>query len=353
MSEIPGNMTEVDEDWLFSLLQNDTKFETDKIVNINREPVGEGIGQSGEFNRVEVTSESGATTNYFLKLRAPLHGLHPVAMRYKMYEKEVRFYNELAAKMEVRTPNVLHADYDASEEKVVLLMEYMDGWSSPDQLTGASHQQTKAALKELTKISAPFWGRTQEVDWLPDFQADFLRETIGDMQACEAIFFDRFGEHLSISREDFSRMVASWSTILDKLSDGILTFTHYDYRVENLFFSQDAERVAVIDWQLIAAIRPSWDFAYLIGTNIATDDRRQHEKEYINLYLSELKARGIDYSESQLREDMKWTLLGISTIPVIGGANFDASNERSFELFKTIAQRHFETIADYDALSVI
>ena len=37
---------------------------------------------------------------------------------------------------------------------------------------------------------------------------------------------------------------------------------------------------------------------------------------------------------------------------VIGGANFDASNERSFELFKTIAQRHFETIADYDALSV-
>ena len=50
---------------------------------------------------------------------------------------------------------------------------------------------------------------------------------------------------------------------------------------------------------------------------------------------------------------MKWTLLGISTIPVIGGANFDASNERSFELFKTIAQRHFETVADYDALSVL
>ena len=33
MSEIPGNMTEVDEDWLFSLLQNDTKFETDKTVS--------------------------------------------------------------------------------------------------------------------------------------------------------------------------------------------------------------------------------------------------------------------------------------------------------------------------------
>ena len=110
-------------------------------------------------------------------------------MRYKMYEKEVRFYNELAAKMDVRTPNVLHADYDATEEKVVLLMEYMDGWSSPDQLTGASHQQTKAALKELTKISAPFWGRTQEVDWLPDFQADFLRETLGGYAGLRSDFF--------------------------------------------------------------------------------------------------------------------------------------------------------------------
>ena len=56
MSKIPGNMTEVDEKWLFSLLQNDSKFETDKIVNINREPVGEGIGQSGDINRDEVTS---------------------------------------------------------------------------------------------------------------------------------------------------------------------------------------------------------------------------------------------------------------------------------------------------------
>ena len=72
-------------------------------MNINREPVG-GALSIGEFNRVEVMSESGATTNYFLKLRAPLHGLHPVAMRYKMYEKEVRFYNELAAKMDVAHP---------------------------------------------------------------------------------------------------------------------------------------------------------------------------------------------------------------------------------------------------------
>ena len=50
---------------------------------------------------------------------------------------------------------------------------------------------------------------------------------------------------------------------------------------------------------------------------------------------------------------MKWTLLGLSAIPVIAGANFDVDNERSFELFNVVAKRHFETLADFDALSVI
>ena len=108
-----------------------------------------------------------------------------------------------------------------------------------------------------------------------------------------------------------------------------------------------------MDWQLIASIKPSWDFAYLIGTNIPTSLRRENQQEYIVLFLNGLALCCIEYSESHFREDIKWTLLGLSTIPVIGGSNFDADNERSFELFRAIAMRHFETVADFDALSVI
>ena len=126
-----------------------------------------------------------------------------------------------------------------------------------------------------------------------------------------------------------------------------------DYRIENLFFSAKQDQVAVIDWQLMAAIKPSWDFAYCIGTNIQTALRRKNQQEYIDLYLSGLTKYNVDYSESELREDMKWTLLGLSAIPVIAGANFDVDNERSFELFNVVAKRHFETLVDFDALSVI
>ena len=66
-----------------------------------------------------------------------------------------------------------------------------------------------------------------------------------------------------------------------------------------------------------------------------------------------MHERGVNYSETDLRYDMKWSLLGLCSIAVIGGANFDAENMRSFELFKIISQRLFKAIADHGALSVI
>ncbi len=350
---IPTSMHEVTDQWLIDILSSQQAFADDPISSVDRQSVGDGIGQVGEFNKVVVTTESSKQSTLFLKLRAPIEGMHAVALRYKMYEKEVRFYNELAAQMDVRTPEVYYADYDPETENVALLMEFLDGWHSPDQITGASHNQTLAAIKQLAAINAPYWNRTQDLPWLPTMQTDYMQQTISDMAACSDIFFQRFGTELPISKSDFDRIIESWPAILDGLSEGNLTLTHYDYRVENMFFSSDESEVAVIDWQLIGALRAGWDLAYLIGTNIPTEQRRANEQQYIDLYLDCMRDRGVNYSEAELRHDMKWSLLGLCSIAVIGGANFDVSNERSFELFKVISIRLFDAIAEHEALSVI
>ncbi len=353
MTDIPRSVASLSEAWLVNTLVEQGRYQAGDIKSIKTHPMGEGIGQTGEFCKVLVKTDSGQEDLMFLKLRAPIEGMHQVALRYKMYENEVRFYKELASKLEVRTPEVFYTDYNSETQNVALLMEFMEGWHSPDQISGATHAQASLAVKEISKISAPYWNRTNELPWLPTMKAEHLWASIADVKACEEIFYDRFGGDLSISKKDFGNIIDSWPTILTALSEGTLTLTHYDYRIENMFFSSDESEIAVIDWQLLASVRPSWDFAYLIGTNIDTGLRRIHQQEYIDLYLSGLQERGINYSEAQLREDMKWTLLGLSVIPVIGGSNFDAENERSFELFKTIAVRHFETVDDFDALSVI
>ena len=350
---IPTSMHEVTDQWLIDILSSHQAFADAPISSVDRQSVGDGIGQVGEFNKVVVTTESAKQTTLFLKLRAPIEGMHAVALRYKMYEKEVRFYNELAAHMDVRTPEVYYADYDPETDNVALLMEFLDGWHSPDQITGASHNQTLAAIKQLGAINAPYWNRTQELPWLPTMQTDYMQQTISDMAACSDIFFQRFAGDLPISKSDFYQIIESWPAILDGLSEGNLTLTHYDYRVENMFFSSDESEVAVIDWQLIGALRAGWDLAYLIGTNIPSEQRRANEQQYIDLYLDCMRDHGVNYSEAELRHDMKWSLLGLCSIAVIGGANFDVSNERSFELFKVISIRLFDAIAKHEALSVI
>ena len=353
MKNIPSDMGKVRDEWIADLLVVHGGLESGSISKIEREPMGEGIGQVGEFCKLVVTSNQDERFSYFLKLRAPVEGMHQVALRYKMYENEVRFYQELAKTLDVRTPKVVFADYDPETENVALLMEFMDGWHSPDQISGASHHQACLAIQEIPKISAPYWNRTKEIPWVATMKTDHFWSSIQDVKACEDIFYDRFGGDLSISRTEFGNLVDSWSRVLTELSEGLLTLTHYDYRIENLFFSAGEDRVAVIDWQLMACVKPSWDFAYLIGTNIDTSIRRENQQEYIQLYLDGLRQRGIDYSERQLREDMKWTLLGLSVIPVIGGSNFDVDNDRSFELYRMISKRHFETVCDYDALSAL
>src|SRR5262249_33612447 len=64
----------------------------------------------------------------------PTSGATALGMR--SYEKEVRFYQELAPTLAVRTPRVLHADIDVATAGFVLLMEDMAPATAGDQLAG-------------------------------------------------------------------------------------------------------------------------------------------------------------------------------------------------------------------------
>ena len=182
MKNIPSNLTEVKDDWLRGLFADYDGFDAQLIKDIEKEKVGEGIGQVGQFCKLSVILTTGEKSSYFLKLRAPVEGMHQVALRYKMYENEVRFYQELAAELVIRTPKVVFADYDPETENVVLLMEFMDGWHSPDQVAGASDAQIRLAITEIPKISAPFWNRTSELTWVSTTKSEHMWSSSQDMK---------------------------------------------------------------------------------------------------------------------------------------------------------------------------
>ena len=57
--------------------------------------------------------------------------------------------------------------------------------------------------------------------------------------------------------------------------------------------------------------------------------------------------------EFELEADYRTALLGISGIPVIGGAGYDVENARSHELFASVGARMFQAIEDWNALEFL
>ena len=177
---------------------------------------------------------------------------------------------------------------------------------------------------------------------------------IDDMRDYSPEFLNRFSRIMNGSRKaNLNKIVEFYPNFPDLFTRGTLTLNHWDYRVENLFFTPEVDDITVIDWQLMMAHLPGWDLAYLLFTNIEVDLRRKIYTSCCRQYLDGLSKEGIHFLEEDLERNMMLSLLAMTNFPVIGGANADKENERSIKLFEVLGERIFSAIEDYDAMKFI
>ena len=131
------------------------------------------------------------------------------------------------------------------------------------------------------------------------------------------------------------------------------TLRHSDYRVDNLFFGASERRpLVVVDWQ--GALR-GWSGAYggiyLLCTGMPIEDRRSHGAALLSTYYDTLVASGVrDYRLDEFEQDCREALLSaFAIIGVIAGGVLDAVNQRSLDLFRTVADRMIAALDDWDA----
>tara|TARA_B100000579_G_scaffold115851_1_gene92886 strand:+ start:4301 stop:5368 length:1068 start_codon:yes stop_codon:yes gene_type:complete len=354
MTRTVNSIKDINLKWLQDTLGGQEEFIKDGVIDLNVKKVGEGIGQLGEFALLETTRESGKKTNIFAKLQTQTEDMDNLAKDYKFYIREVRFYEFLAKSINVKTPKAYYVEYNPENERVVLLLEYMDGWYNPDQIKGATEKEIEVAINGLIPISTQFWGTIQEIDWVPNMKVDYMLRIIDDMRDYSPEFLNRFSRIMNGSRKaNLNKIVEFYPNFPDLFTQGTLTLNHWDYRVENLFFTPEVDDITVIDWQLMMAHLPGWDLAYLLFTNIEVDLRRKIYTSCCRQYLDGLSKEGIHFLEEDLERNMMLSLLAMTNFPVIGGANADKENERSIKLFEVLGERIFSAIEDYDAMKFI
>ena len=293
-----------------------------------------------------------------IKLPSPDETSRATGMALRNYEREVKFYNEVAPTVDIRVPRCYHADWNAADGDFVIVLEDLAPAEQGNQVTGCSVAHARTAVLELAKLHGPRWGDAElaDIEWLS-------RRTSADDSAMLAMmwammwpgFVATYGKYLSVEATDlalrFAGRVAAW---VDG-RDSPLTVTHGDYRLDNLMFATAAggSSIATVDWQSPGHGPAMGDVSYFLGAGPLPADRALIERELVEAYAERLRS---DYSIS-IDDDWAWqqyrreafsgVIMAVIASQIVGGT------ERSEAMFAAMATRHLQHALDLESETLI
>jgi aminoglycoside phosphotransferase (APT) family kinase protein len=342
---LPQGPEQITSDWLSFALGRDAE-----VTDV--EQIGVGVGLLGRLFRVTAGDES-----YIVKLPTLDEGvLMNVIAPMRFYEREVRFYEQVADDTPVPTPRLHHSHFDPEKQDFVLVIEDLGGCRMSDQTVGCDVSDARTAVGTLVDLHARWWADEwlASLAWLPRIADPPFPQVIAGMykQALPGAL-ELLSDRMSAVHLDFAeRFVELVPWFVDEGARDPVTLVHGDFRLDNLFFGDDVP-LRVVDWQIAFKGRAGYDLGYFLSQSLDTNVRRAHEEELVGAYHSGLAAKGIDYPEDELRADYARTVAFCFCYPIISAGQIDYSNERHRQLIEGMLDRAVAAIEDNDALALL
>jgi hypothetical protein len=343
---------DVTSEWLSTVLGGDAGPVTSQHI---------GDGHIGVNVRMSMPDADAALPrSVVVKLPATDETSLTTAAMLRHYERETKFYTQLAATVDMRVPACLHGDWTAATNDFVLVLEDMAPATQGDQLTGCSLEQARDAVRELAKLHGPRWDdpTLNDIDWIEHSQGDNGDEAGNGLAMMWQMLFPGFAgtyrSHLSDEEfelaERFGGAIAAWRGG----RSGPTTITHGDYRLDNMLFAtpEGGPPVAVVDWQTPAHASPITDLSYFIGAGLLPEDRRANERDLVALYLESLGAYDITLDEAWVWEQYRRDAFAGLAVAAMA-SQIVTLNDRSEAMFGAMAQRHLRQALDLDSFSLI
>ena len=201
---------DVTSEWLSSVLGGD-------VGPIGQQRIGDGhIGVNVRVAMPE--AEASLPRSVVVKLPATDETSLTTAAMLRHYERETRFYTELASTIDMRVPACLHGDWTAATNAFVLVLEDMAPATQGDQLTGCTLEQARDAVRELAKLHGPRWDdpTLYDIDWIEHDKGD--DEAGAGLTMMWQMFFPGFAgtyrSHMSADEfelaERFGSVIGTW-----------------------------------------------------------------------------------------------------------------------------------------------
>lgn len=356
MTETTQPAIAVEPAWLQDVLRK-AGHEDARVIAVDVEALLES-GAWCELARLTIKYEAGSTdAPSTLIAKLPREGeVKPVGIGLGLYERERRFFSELAGHISFPTPGCLHpGDGDAGEEP--LLLEDLGDRRMGDQIAGLALADAERLIDEAAVLHAAFWesSELERFPWLLRLD-DSMNVTImeqvaqGGIEGLQRVFADRVDAPLL---EQAVGVARRFGDVLRATSSGPMTLAHGDLRLDNVFFDHEGAPTAV-DWQTVARTRGTHDVAYLLTGSVSEEALADQWESLLRRYHSALVAGGVEsYSWDQClehyRQNVCYSLL--PPLALLGSIAIDSDQGRALAEALTLrALRHASDVAAFETV---
>ena len=291
----------------------------------------EGAGVIGLVTRLHLESDRGPDS-LIAKFPSPAADNRAVAELYDMYGREVRFYQNIAQDIKLRTPACHYAQFDPESHGFILLIEDLKGYQIGDQVAGCTRQQALAVIDAIAELHSSGWGAAAPdvISHNNPMQRDGM---IAGFQAGWPVVLQHFSDLVPKTALPVGEQMPSLvAPLLERMCAQPTCLAHADVRLDNIFFGQD--EIALVDWQSVCISAPEQDLAYFVTQSIPPKVRA--EEDWLARYHAALSGRGIDYPIERCRERFVVASLYLLCYAVVIAGTLDLGNERGQALGRTL-----------------
>ena len=359
---IPADVDEITPEWLTRALRSRGRASSAPVIACSSETVGEGKGFVSQVARLSLEydggRQEGLPRTMIAKLPSSAPEIQALASLLGDYQRETRFYEEVAPRVGIETPDCYYSAMDAATGRTILLIEDLSHARLGDSVAGCSVAEARLVVRLLAGLQAPWWDGAglDRLDWMPLKTADagVYRETYS--QAWSMLAQKAGGGMPDYLAGIAERLEPHIPEIRGRLSDPPRTIVHGDYRLDNLLFGCRDGRptVIVFDWEFCTRGRGTYDLATFIAEAFPPEVRRREETGLLRLYHSALVENGVrGYSYEQCLLDYRFSMLDLLLFWIVVGGYCDFGDERATRYLHNTMERFSAAIADHGSVELL
>ncbi len=357
---IPASPKDITAEWLTQALRSSGIIKDATVTSIEATTIGEGSGFIGQLANVALRYdhvEPGAPATLIAKFPGASEGGRHIGNLFDFYNREIRFYEEIAEKVELNTPKRYYSASDCDKKEYILLLEDLAPAQVGDHAAGCKLAEAELAIRNIAAFHATWWESPELeklAEWMPLVDAPVHRSAESSYAQAWPPFLASFGAGLSDEMKQIGERIGeNVIKLQSSVADRPHTIVHGDYRTDNLFFASPAggHPFAVADWQISCRGRGIFDVAYLLCGGLEPQQRRDNEQRLVHLYVDTLAEHGVkDYGFDLAWREYRRMALYAFVYVVIAIGTLDASNERGVQLFTVWLERAASAILDLKAV---